>query len=82
MRYINQWKMQMPDTTKVALRRPRFKLHSFSDICRMSPSEWDDECRRNGADMEESPEDQVVQEIIRVRSVFGNGGASARGTGA
>jgi hypothetical protein len=55
--------MVMPDTTKVALGRPRFKLHSFNEICRMSPPEWDQECRRNGADMQETAEDDAVREI-------------------
>jgi hypothetical protein len=53
----------MAGTTKVALRRPRFKLHDVSEICRMSRTEWEDECRRDGADLEESPEDEVVREI-------------------
>ena len=53
----------MPDTTKVVLGRPRFKPHSFNEICHMIPTEWDQECRRNGADMVETPEDEAVREI-------------------
>jgi hypothetical protein len=48
----------MADTTKVALRRPRFKLYSFDEVCRMPPAQWEEECRLNNADMERSPEDE------------------------
>ena len=59
----------MAETTKIAPRRPRFKLHTFNEICRMSPTEWNDECRRNGADMEETPEDQALRELVALRAM-------------
>jgi len=54
----------MAETTKIAPRRPRFKLHTFNEICRMSPTEWNDECRRNNADMEDSPEDEALRQVV------------------
>jgi len=55
----------MTDTTKASLGRPRFKLHSFSAMGHYArhPDEWDEQCKRNGADMEESPEDEAVREL-------------------
>jgi transposase-like protein len=45
----------------------RFKLYGFNEICRMTSSEWDEECRRNNADFEESPEEAYVRECIEAR---------------
>jgi hypothetical protein len=47
--------------------RARFKLYGFSEICRMSPSEWERECRRNNADFEEHPEEAYIRECIEAR---------------
>jgi hypothetical protein len=33
------------------------------------PPEWDEECRRNGADMQETAEDEAVREIAARRSL-------------
>jgi hypothetical protein len=35
----------------------------------MSPPGWDEECRRNGADMQETAEDEAVREIAARRSL-------------
>jgi hypothetical protein len=44
--------------------RCRFKLYGVGEVCRMSPAEWEEECRRNGADMEESPEEGAVRNLV------------------
>jgi hypothetical protein len=45
-----------------ATRRPHFKLYSFNEICRMSPAEWDEECRHNNTDFEEHAEEAYIRE--------------------
>jgi hypothetical protein len=47
--------------------KARFKLYGFNEICRMTSSEWDEECRRNNADFEESPEEAYIRESIEAR---------------
>jgi hypothetical protein len=31
--------------------RCRFKLYGFNEVLRMTPEEWDEECRKNNVDM-------------------------------
>jgi hypothetical protein len=50
-----------------AREKARFKLCGFNEICRMTSSEWDEECRRNNADFEEYPEEAYVRECIEAR---------------
>jgi hypothetical protein len=49
------------------IRRPRFKLYGFNEICHMSPAEWHEECRQNNADFEEHPEEAYIRECIEAR---------------
>jgi hypothetical protein len=37
-----------------ARERAKFRLYSFNEICRMSPEEWEEECRRNGCDFDDT----------------------------
>ena len=69
----------MTDTTKVPPGRLRFKLHSFGEMGHYAkhPTQWDQECKRNGADMAESPEDEAVRELA-MRCVELKGRASHR----
>jgi hypothetical protein len=50
-----------------AREKARFKLYGFNEICRMTSSEWDEECRRNNADFEGSPEEAYVRECMEAR---------------
>ena len=49
--------------------RPRFKLHSFVEMGHYAqrPAEWEEECRRNGTDMDECLEDRAVREMSSLR---------------
>jgi hypothetical protein len=47
----------------------RFKLYGFNEICRMTTDEWDEECRRNGADMEEHPEEVAIRELAALHAM-------------
>jgi hypothetical protein len=52
--------------------RPRFKMYGFDEICRMTPAEWDEECRRNHADFEEHPEEAAIREELAAAQAMGN----------
>jgi hypothetical protein len=52
-------------------RRPRFKLYGFDEIGRMTPAEWERECRLNNADMEEHQEDVAIREELAAAQAMG-----------
>jgi hypothetical protein len=61
--------MKLANTTKASLGQPRFKLYSFSEMSHYArhPGEWDATCRRDGVDTKESPEDEAVREMTKLR---------------
>jgi len=43
----------------------RFQLHGFSEIARMTPKEWEQTCRREGADMQPHQDDLAAERWVR-----------------
>ena len=55
---------------RAARSRYRFKLYRWEEMCWFSthPTEWNEECTHNGIDLEESPEDRAVREIVAMNA--------------
>jgi hypothetical protein len=54
-----------------AREKARFKLYGFNEICRMTPAEWEGQCRLNNADFKEHPEEAAIREELAAAQAMG-----------